>query len=48
MEIRAFLTSLLQANVPVLNRSSGRIARVLKGEQNIESLLLARAPTKSA
>jgi hypothetical protein len=47
-EIMAFLTSLLEANVPVLNRSSGRIARVLKGEQNIESLLLARVPTKSA
>jgi hypothetical protein len=47
-EIMAFLTSLLQANVPVLNRSSGRIARVVKGEQNIESLLLARVPTKSA
>ena len=47
-EIMAFLTSLLQANVPVLNRSSGRIARAVKGEQNIESLLLARVPTKSA
>ena|SRR6266446_5821365 len=47
-EIMAFLTSLLQANVPVLNRSSGRIARVVKGEQSIESLLLARVPTKSA
>jgi hypothetical protein len=44
----AFLNNLLMANVPVLNRSSGRIARVLKGQQNIESLLLARAPTKSA
>ena len=48
MEIMAFLTSLLQANVPVLNRSSGRTARVVKGEQSIESLLLARVPTKSA
>ena len=47
-EIMAFLTSLLEANVPVLNRSSGRIARVVKGEKNIESLLLARVPTKSA
>jgi|SRR5271166_5569914 len=47
-EIRAFFTSLLQANVSVLNRSSGRIARVVKGEQNIESLLLALVPTKSA
>ena len=47
-EIMAFLTSLLEANVPVLNRSSGRIAKVVKGEQNIESLLLARIPTKSA
>ena len=42
-----FLNDLLLAKVPVLNRSSGRIARVLKGEQNIESLLLARVPTKS-
>ena len=47
-EIMAFLASLLQANVPVLNRSSGRIARVVKGEQSIESLLLVRVPTKSA
>jgi hypothetical protein len=47
-EISAFLTSLLQVNVPVLSRSSGRIARVVKGEQNIESLLLARVPRKSA
>jgi hypothetical protein len=37
-EIMAFLTSLVEANVPVLNRSSGRITRVVKGEQNIESL----------
>jgi hypothetical protein len=44
----AFLNDLLMANVPVLNRSSGRIARVVKGEQSIESLLLARIPTKSA
>jgi hypothetical protein len=43
-----FLNALLLAKVPVLNRSSGRIARVVKGEQNIESLLLARVPTKSA
>jgi hypothetical protein len=47
-EIRAFLTSLLEANVPVLNRSSGRIARVVKGEKSIESLLLTHVPTKSA
>ena len=47
-EIRAFLTSLLEAKVPVLNRSSGRIARVVKGEKSIESLLLARVSTKSA
>jgi hypothetical protein len=46
-EISAFLASLLETKVPVLNRSSGRISRVLKGEQNIESLLLARDPTKS-
>ena len=46
-EMSAFLTSLLETKVPVLNRSSGRIARVVKGEQNIESLLLARVPTKS-
>jgi hypothetical protein len=43
-----FLKDLLMAKVPVLNRSSGRIARVLKGEKSIESLLLARTPTKSA
>jgi hypothetical protein len=47
-EISAFLTSLLETKVPVLSRSSGRIARVVKGEQSIESLLLARVPTKSA
>jgi hypothetical protein len=43
----AFLSDLLRANVPVLNRSSGRIARVLKGEKSIESLLLTRVPTKT-
>ena len=43
-----FLNDLLMANVAVLNRSSGRIARVIKGEKSIESLLLARVPTKSA
>jgi hypothetical protein len=43
-----FLNDLLTANVPVLNRSSGRIARIIKGEQSIESLLLVRAPKKSA
>ena len=47
-EISAFLTLLLETKVPVLHRSSGRIARVVKGEQNIESLLLARVPTRSA
>ena len=47
-EIRAFLTSLLEANVPVLNRSSGRIARVVKGEESIATLLLVRGPKKSA
>jgi hypothetical protein len=47
-EISAFLASLLEANVPVLNRSSGRIARVVKGEQSIASLLLVRIPKKSA
>lgn len=46
-EISAFLASLLETKVPVLNRSSGRIARVVRGEQNIESLLLVRVPTKS-
>ena len=44
----SFLNDLLLANVPVLNRSSGRIARVVKGEKSIESLLLARVFTKSA
>jgi hypothetical protein len=43
-----FLNNLLMANVPVLNRSSGRIARVVKGEQSIASLLLVRVPKKSA
>ena len=43
----AFLNDLLMANVPVLNRSSGRIARVVKGEQSIARLLV-RAPKKSA
>jgi hypothetical protein len=43
-----FLNNLLMANIPVLNRSSGRIARVVKGEQSIESLLLKRVPPKSA
>ena len=44
----AFLNDLLRANVPVLNRSSGRIARVIKGEESIATLLLVRAPKKSA
>ena len=44
----AFLSDLLMANVPVLNRSSARIARVVKKEQNIESLLLVRVHKKSA
>ena len=44
----AFLSDLLLANVPVLNRSSGRIARVVKGEESIATLLLVRAPKKSA
>ena len=44
----AFLDDLLMANVPVLNRSSGRIARVVKGERSIASLLLVRVPKKSA
>jgi hypothetical protein len=43
----AFLNDLLMANVPVSNRSSGRIARVIKGEQSIESLLLVRVPKKT-
>jgi hypothetical protein len=47
-EISAFLASLLEAKIPVLNRSSGRISRVVKGEKSIESLLLVRVPTKSA
>jgi hypothetical protein len=42
----AFLNDLLMANVPVLNRSSGRIGRVVKGEQSIASLLLVRVPKK--
>jgi hypothetical protein len=47
-EIRAFLTSLLEAEVPILDRSSTRISRVVKGEKSIESLLLARFRPKSA
>ena len=43
-----FLNDLLLANVPVLNRSSGRIARIIKGEQSIESLLVVRGHKKSA
>jgi hypothetical protein len=43
-----FLNDLLMANVPVLNRSSDRIARVVKGEKSIATLLLVRAPKKSA
>jgi hypothetical protein len=44
----AFLNDLLMANVPVLNRSSARIARVVKKEQSIESLLLVRVPKKTS
>ena len=44
----AFLNDLIMANVPVLNRSSGRIARVVKGEESIATLLLVRAAKKSA
>ena len=47
-EISAFLTSLLETKIPVLNRSSGRIAKVVKGEKSMESLLLARVSAKSA
>jgi hypothetical protein len=43
-----FLNDLLMANVPVLNRPSGRIARVVKGEEGIATLLLVRGPKKSA
>jgi len=44
----AFLNDLLMANVPVLHRSSARIARVVKKEQSIESLLLVRVPKKTS
>lgn len=44
----AFLNDLLMANIPVLHRSSGRIARVVKGEESFASLLLVRVPKKSA
>ena len=44
----AFLNALLLAKVPVLNRSSGRISRVIKRELSIESLLLVRVPKKPA
>jgi hypothetical protein len=43
-----FLNDLLRADIPVLNRSSGRIARVVKGEESIATLLLVRGPKKSA
>jgi hypothetical protein len=44
----AFLNDLLIADVPMLNCSSARIARAVKKEQNIESLLLVRVHKKSA
>jgi hypothetical protein len=47
-ELSAFLTSLLDIRVPVLQRSSARIAKVLTGERNIESLLLTRIRPNSA
>jgi hypothetical protein len=37
-EQTAFLNQLHELNIPVLRRSSGRIARVLKGELSIEAL----------
>ena len=41
-ELRAFLNDLVAAGVPVVRRTSGRIAKVVRGERTIESLLLER------
>jgi hypothetical protein len=45
-EQRALLEQLLIAKVPVLNRGSKRIAKVITGEVTAESLLLIHAPKK--
>lgn len=40
-----FAEALLAAGIPILNRSSGRIARAIKGEINIEDLKVSRRAT---
>ena len=41
-ELHEFLDALRAAGVPVMRRSSGRLAKVVKGERTVESLLLER------
>jgi hypothetical protein len=41
-ELRALLDALRAAGVPVMRRTSGRLAKVVKGERTIDSLLLER------
>jgi hypothetical protein len=45
--LRAFLSDLVAAGVPVMRRSSGRLAKVVKGELPVESLLLERGGKKA-
>ena len=40
--LREFLATLRAAGVPVMRRTSGRLAKVVKGERTVESLLLER------
>jgi hypothetical protein len=47
-ELRVFLDALHAAGVPVMRRTSGRLAKVVKGEQTVESLLLERGAKKAA
>jgi hypothetical protein len=47
-ELRAFLNDLVAAGVPVMRRTSGRLAKVVKGERTVESLLLERGGKKAA
>jgi hypothetical protein len=46
-EQRALLKQLLVARIPVLNRGSKRIAKMIKGEGTMGSLSLIRGPKKS-
>ena len=45
--LREFLATLRAVDVPVMRRSSGRLAKVIKGERTVESLLLERAARKA-